>query len=160
MKYWWLLLHPLMRLSLFFLLMTLVLAGCRDEKAAVEEFNTRPLKLPDGTTIRVEVMMDQKDVMRGMMFRDSLPEGRGMVFVHARPLKLSYWMYQVKVPLDIAWLNANKQIVEVSENTPPCKTKASECPTYGGKEDSSYALELPGGYGRKHGVQVGNVVSF
>ena len=43
-------------------------------------------------------------------------------------------MYQVKIPLDMVWMDKNRRVVEMAENVPPCKTaKASECPTYGGE---------------------------
>jgi hypothetical protein len=94
------------------------------------------------------------------MFRDSLPEGEGMLFIHDQPGNNRYWMYQVKVPLDIIWMDISGRIVEISENTPPCTTKAKDCPQYGGNETSMVILELPGGYGRKHGVAVGETIRF
>jgi uncharacterized membrane protein (UPF0127 family) len=74
-------------------------------------------------------------------------------------------MYQVKMPLDIVWLDRDKRIVEVVENAPPCTGKASECQeegkgTYGGKEVAQYVLELPGGYARKHGAVTGAILRF
>jgi uncharacterized membrane protein (UPF0127 family) len=137
-----------------------LLAGCGTNSDAVDEFNTVKVTLPDGAVIRAEVMRNELDMRRGMMFRDSLSENRGMLFIHGSPGKYSYYMYQVKIPLDIIWIDSRNKVVEVSENTPPCATKASECPTYGGMHDALVVLELAGGVARKHGVKPGATVVF
>ena len=83
-----------------------------------------------------------------------------MLFIHGSPGKYSYWMYQVKIPLDIIWMDARGRIVEFVENAAPCKTPSSQCPNYGGTQDALVVLELPGGYGRKHGVATGDYIRF
>jgi uncharacterized protein len=137
-----------------------VLAGCGGNSDAVDEFNTVKVTLPDGAVIRAEVMRNEVDMRRGMMFRDSLAENRGMLFIHGSPGKYTYYMYQVKILLDIIWIDSRNNVVEVSENTPPCTTKASECPVYGGKHDALAVLELAGGVARKHGVKPGATIIF
>jgi uncharacterized membrane protein (UPF0127 family) len=124
------------------------------------EANTIPLTLPNGQVIRVEVMIRDEDMAKGMMFRDEMKAGHGMLFFHPRVANTTYWMYQVRIPLDIIWLDANRKVVEMVENAPPCKTIASKCPNYGGKELSLYGLELAGGTARKYGLRVGESVVF
>ncbi len=126
----------------------------------MEEFNTRTVTLPDGFQVRAEVMMHPEDMLRGMMFRESLPEGRGMLFIHGEPGLYPYWMYQVRIPLDILWLDHNGKIVEISADTPPCKTDANSCPNYGGHELALAVLELPAGSVKKHNLKVGMTVRF
>lgn len=153
---------PMWRLIPVFIVCTILTACRKDESALVQEFSSRPVTLPDGSTVRAEVMTHDKDMMRGMMFRDSLPEGNGMLFIHPAPGKYAYWMYQVKVPLDIIWMDARGRVVEIVENAPPCKAAASECMNlkHGGNQEAMVVLELPGGYGRKHGVAIGEVIRF
>jgi uncharacterized membrane protein (UPF0127 family) len=139
----------------------ILLSGCaNDAESEVRKFNTREVILPDGTKISAEVMAKEMDMRRGMMFRDTFPEGRGMLFIHGSPGKYPYWMYQVKLPLDIIWMDPQGRIVEIVENAPPCTTQASQCGNYGGNQTALVVLELPAGYGRKHGVSVGNVIRF
>jgi uncharacterized membrane protein (UPF0127 family) len=140
--------------------LAIFVTGCSSKSDAVDEFNTTRVTLPDGTVIRAEVMRRQEDMMRGMMFRDSLPEDRGMLFIHGSPGKYTYYMYQVKVPLDIIWLDSRKNVVEISENTPPCKTNASQCPLYGGTKEALVVLELAGGAAKKHGIRPGTRIDF
>lgn len=139
-----------------------LLVSCSEKKTVtMDEFTGRVVTLPNGTEILAEVMMHPTDMMRGMMFRDSLPEGRGMLFVHRTPGQHSYWMYQVRIPLDIIWLDGNKNVVEMSPDTPPCKARSSrDCPSYGGNQNAQFVLELPGGSIAKHGIKLGDRLSF
>ncbi len=137
----------------------LALAGC-GSKTALDEYYTQVVTLPNGKEIRAEVMTDRTDMMRGMMFRDSLAPDRGMLFIHDRPDRHTYWMYQVRIPLDIVWMDGNRRIVEISANTPPCKSQASKCPQYGGKEMSQYVLELAGSVAAQHGLRLGDRLAF
>lgn len=152
--------HFPMRPILLLIVVSLCLLSCNDngEIASQEDFSLREVTLPDNTRVKAEVLTKPVDMARGMMFRESFPEGRGMLFVHQSPNKYSYWMYQVKVPLDIIWMDRSGRIVEISENTPPCPGKASTCPNYGGTTESSLVLELPGGYGKRHGIRVGETI--
>lgn len=99
-------------------------------------------------------------MMRGMMFRDSIAPDRGMLFVHGSPGKYPYWMYQVRIPLDIIWMDLSHRIVEISADTPPCKTQAAACPHYGGNEEAVFVLELGGGMAARYGLRVGDNLAF
>jgi uncharacterized protein len=116
--------------------------------------------LPDGSTVHVELAKTEAERQFGLMERTSLPEGRGMLFIHDQPGRYPYWMYDCKIGLDIIWMDQSHRIVEMSPNTPPCKGKADTCPNYGGHETSVYVLELPVGSIKTHQLAVGQVVNF
>lgn len=138
----------------------LTLACCGPKPTTLEDFPTRPVTLPGGQVIRVETMIDNVELLRGMMFRTSLAPDRGMLFVYPRPEHYQMFMYQTLIPLDIVWMDANRRIMAMDENLPPCKTKASQCQKYGGKQFVSYALEIPGGMARKFGLQLGQTIQW
>lgn len=151
------------RLHYYFIVCAVFLAaasGCGEKQAPLEQLRTRPVTLPDGTRIIAEVLTQPEDMMRGMMFRDSLAPDRGMLFVHPAPGFYTYWMHQVRIPLDIIWLDSGRRIVEISTNTPPCRTKASECPQYGGSRRAQFVLELAGGMAEKYRLKLGDTISF
>ncbi|HZT31413.1 MAG TPA: DUF192 domain-containing protein [Bryobacteraceae bacterium] len=135
-------------------------AGCGPKTVGLDEFEKKEITLPGGQIVRAEVMIKAFDMQRGMMFRDALPRGQGMLFVHEKSGPYAYWMYQVKIPLDIIWMDANRRIVEISANTPPCQTKASLCPTYGGHQNALFVLELGGGEAQRYGLRVGDTLAF
>jgi uncharacterized membrane protein (UPF0127 family) len=143
------------------LVLALAMAGCGSQTATLEDLHTRIVRLPGGELIRAEVMTNPADMARGMMFRDELPRGRGMLFIHQTAGTYTYWMYQVKIPLDIIWMDSDRRIVEISANTPPCDGKPrTECPSYGGNARSQYVLELAGGEAARLGLKVGGVLTF
>lgn len=137
------------------------LCSCGGEANTVTDLDTRPVTLPNGKVIQAEVMVKEQDMYRGMMFRDSLAPGHGMLFVHAHPSKVPYYMFQVRIPLDILWIGADHRIVEIASNVPPCRAKTpSGCPTYGGHYPAQWVLELGGGRAAKNGLAVGDALSF
>jgi len=123
--------------------------------------NATEITFPNGKTVIAETMLRDIDQMRGMMFRDSLAPDRGMLFVHPQEGNVPYWMYQVRIPLDIIWMDHDRKIVEISANTPACTSKSSrDCPSYGGHEKARYVLELAGGGAALYSLKVGETLSF
>ena len=116
--------------------------------------------LPDGSTVHVELAKTEAERNFGLMERTSLPQGRGMLFIHDQPGHYGYWMYDCKIGLDIIWMDQNHRIIEMSPDTPPCKGKSNTCPSYGGHETSVYVLELPVGSIKAHQLAVGQTVNF
>ncbi len=139
------------------------IAACSQEPV-IQKVPPRPantlVMLPDGSTVHVELAKTNAEREFGLMERSSLPQGRGMLFIHDEPGNYSYWMYDCKIGLDIIWMDANHRIVEMSPDTPPCRGKAASCPSYGGHETSLYVLELPVGSIRMHHMAVGQMVNF
>ncbi len=146
--------------SALLVLLALLLTSCGSDTAPVETLNSLQVRLPNGKKIRAEIMKTQEEMLKGMMFRTSLPADRGMLFVHERPGRYAYWMYQVVIPLDIVWMDRDHRIVEISANTPPCKTVASQCPTWGGHEEAKYVLELAGGGAAANRLKAGDRLEF
>lgn len=147
-----------MRLAALGCWVFLALAGCaREPQAGLGE---RIVTLPGGQRIVAEVMLRPEDQARGMMFRDQLPPDRGMLFIHEKPGRRSYWMHNVKAPLDIVWLDAQRKVVEISANTPGCLDRPENCRSYGGRAMSLYVLELAGGQAAKLGIAEGVTLEF
>jgi len=138
----------------------LLLACCGTKPDTVEDFHTQPATLPGGQVLRVETMIDNVDLLRGLMFRTSLAPDHGMLFVYPKPGLYQSWMYQTLIPLDVLWLDTNHNIVEMAENAQPCTTQASKCPKYGGQQIASYMLEIGAGMARKYGLQMGQRIQW
>ena len=137
------------------------LSACSEPTTRPEDIGTRVITMPGGQSVRVEVKIRPEDIMRGMMFRDKLDADRGMMFLHKPPGKYAYWMYQVKIPLDIIWMDEQGNIVEISANTPPCPyASATQCPVYGGSRQAQVVLELAGGMAAKYGLATGMRVAL
>jgi uncharacterized membrane protein (UPF0127 family) len=134
--------------ALLLVSLCLGLVACSNDSTSVEDYDARSVTLPDGSLVKAEVMMNPTDMARGMMFRDKFPEGRGMLFIHGSEDNHRYFMYQVKIPLDMVWMDKNRRVVEMAENVPPCKTaKASECRPTGANGNPCSCWSYPRGMG-------------
>ncbi len=96
----------------------LLLTACHSASNVDEVLNTEAVTLPDGAQIQAEVKRSASDKAQGMMYRDSLPKDRGMLFLNGRPERSAYWMANCKFPLDIIWLDENRKVVEISREHP------------------------------------------
>ena len=135
-------------------------AGCGTSNIT-DELNLTQVTLPNGIKINAETMRRELELMRGLMFRESLAPNRGMLFIHPAEDTYRYWMYQTKIPLDIIWMDRDRRIVEISPNTPPCPTgSATECPNYGGNFKSKFVLEVNAGVARKNRLKTGDTLDF
>lgn len=114
--------------------------------------------LPSGHTLDVEVMVSPQDRAMGLMFRPSLPEDKGMLFIFEYSEFHGIWMKNCKFPIDIVWLDEDRRIVHVAESVPPCK--ADPCPAYEPLRRALYVLELNAGQARQEGAIVGATISF
>lgn len=118
------------------------------------------VQLPDGARIEAETKLTPEGQAQGMMFRTSLPEDKGMLFIHGTVEKRGYWMFQCEIPLDIIWMDRDRRIVEISADTPPCREAAEKCPSYGGSVPSLFVLELAAGVAKKHNLKLGDTLRF
>jgi uncharacterized membrane protein (UPF0127 family) len=117
-----------------------------------------PLTLPSGKVLKVEVMVNDQDRAMGLMFRPSLPEDRGMLFVYETSDFYGVWMKNCRFPIDIVWLDEERRVVYLAEAVPPCK--AEPCPVYEPMQRARFFLELNAHQARREKVAVGETVSF
>ena len=135
-------------------------AGCGTSNIT-DELNLTQVTFPNGVKINAETMRREMELMRGLMFRESLAPNRGMLFIHPAEDTYRYWMYQTKIPLDLIWMDRDRRIVEMSLDTPPCTSgSAKDCASYGGNFKSKYVLEVNAGIARKNGLKTGDMLDF
>jgi uncharacterized membrane protein (UPF0127 family) len=113
---------------------------------------------PDGFRVAVLVANTETTRARGLMFRDSLDEDDGMLFTFDVPGRHGFWMKNVRIPLDMIWLDDRARVVWIVERAPPCAV--SPCPVYQPQSDASYVVEVVGGFVAKHAVRVGQSVTM
>ncbi|MEM1366948.1 MAG: DUF192 domain-containing protein [Cyanobacteria bacterium P01_H01_bin.15] len=109
------------------------------------------------TTLELEVARTSTEQALGLMFRESLPADRGMLFPFYEERFTQFWMYNVKFPLDMVFLNSGK-IVALETNVPPCT--AEPCPTYGPPVFVDTVLELNGGRAAELGLTRGQQLTI
>jgi hypothetical protein len=106
----------------------------------------------------VELSITNEEQMLGLMFRKSLDINRGMLFVFKEEGGHSFWMKNTLIPLDIIWINRNKEVVFISVNTQPCKE--DPCPSVKPSKKAKYVLEINAGISKEIGLKVGDRLEF
>ena len=113
---------------------------------------------PDGFVVHAEVVADDELRARGLMFRDHLRPGTGMLFVFPEDGDYPFWMKNTLIPLDMIWIDANRKIAAIAHEAQPCKIE--NCPNYAPNAIARYVLEVAGGVAKEHGLKVGDVLRF
>ena len=127
-----------------FVLLLIFLAGC---SVPMQEICT------PNSCIPIEIADTPKKQAQGLMDRDFL-EG-GMLFPHNKEKNLTFWMKNMKIPLDIVWMDENLQVLKILKNVPPCTT--DPCPLYQGY--GQYVLEINAGVAEEREIVVGSKAS-
>lgn len=107
--------------------------------------------------LRVEIANGPEERARGLMGRTSLDADRGMAFLFEEPVINAFWMKNTRIPLSIAFWDADARIVDVLEMT-PCPE--DPCPIYRPGAPYVGAVEANAGYFAKHGVRIGDEVEL
>lgn len=90
----------------------------------------------------------------GLMYIKNLDENLGMLFVTREEQTLSFWMKNTYIPLDIAYINKDLEIVDIHTMKPLDITSVPS------KYPASYALEVNAGYFKKHKIKIGDKIKI
>lgn len=109
-------------------------------------------------TLRLEIADDAEERRDGLMFRTSLDEDAGMLFVFEQESPRSFWMKNTLIPLDVLYINSSFEIVDI-KNMPPCGD-LDPCPSYPSAAPAQYALEINGGRATELNIRIGDTLRF
>ena len=101
-------------------------------------------------TIQAEVARSFEEREQGLMYRESLAKGRGMLFVFPDAQIRSFWMKNTFIPLDIAYLDAKLTIVDIQAMEP------ESLDSHPSASPAMLALEVPLGWFEEVGIAVGD----
>ncbi len=108
---------------------------------------------PAGGPITLELAISDAERAQGLMFRDTLPPDRGMLFLFDSDGHYPFWMKDTYISLDIVWLSGSGEVVEVRHGAVPCRVEP--CPSYVPSHRARAVLELPAGSAERHGIRPG-----
>lgn len=112
----------------------------------------------DPVTVTVELATTPGQWARGLMFRERLSPGSGMFFIFPRDEHRTFWMKNVRFPLDIIFLDSDYVIRKIYRSASPCA--AEPCERYHSGVPARYVLEAPGGFCVRYGAREGQKVEF
>ena len=113
------------------------------------------------TRVEGEVAASPEAQRQGLSGRAKLEWGDGMVFLYETGGFQTFWMIDMKFPIDMVWIRKGR-VIGVHHNVPAPEpgTPHNELPRYGPKELVDTVLEVPAGYARAHGWTRGDPVTF
>lgn len=117
-----------------------------------------PYVVLKGQRFTVELAETSEKQALGLMFRDSLADDHGMLFLFPAEARRSFWMKNTRIPLDIFYFDADLRLVSVAENAQPCRT--ARCPSYPSTGPAQYVLELNAGKAAELAVRPGDVLEL
>ena len=107
--------------------------------------------------VSAETASTPQDKQRGLMFRKTLGELSGMLFVNQREGLYPFWMKNTLIPLDIIWISKDKKVAFIAKNAQPCLETCEaikpDCP-------AQYMLEVNAGFIEKYKIKVGQRLDF
>lgn len=109
-------------------------------------------------SILAEVADTVASQMTGLMNRPSLPPGRGMLFVFPDDEVRSFWMKNVRFPIDIVFVTSGLVVEAIHEAVPPCTS--SPCPVYNSRGKIRYAVEVPAGFCKENYVKPNDTIEI
>ncbi|MCF0206938.1 MAG: DUF192 domain-containing protein [Bacteroidales bacterium] len=105
--------------------------------------------------IDIEIASSEVEHARGLMFRKSMEENQGMLFMFEEEEFRSFWMHNTLIPLDIIYVNAAGKIVDVYKNT-----KTLSDVSLPSKYPAMYVVEINGGLYDKYGFDENTKIVF
>ena len=107
------------------------------------------------STIDAAIADDDQERSHGLMDVRNLPSDKGMLFIFEENKPRGFWMANTPLPLDIAFVNADKQIVRIHHNAQPFSEKSLTS-----DKPAQYVIETNAGYMISHDIQEGMSVTF
>lgn len=106
--------------------------------------------------LSVEIADTLEKQIRGLSGHQPLKENEGMLFAYENPRVLSFWMRDMRFPIDIIWIDEGRDIVGIAPNLSPDtfpQTFSSAVPV-------QYVLEVSAGWAELHGVVIGDQAAW
>ena len=154
-------------LKVAILAFTIVLASCKTEsKKSIKTETIAFTKEGELTVLStetdslkanfdIEIAETEYETQTGLMYRKSMKQDRGMLFIQPTESLQYFYMKNTEIPLDIIYINSGMKIVSFQKNAEPFneETLPSNAP-------AKYILEINAGLSDELGLQVGDSISF
>lgn len=142
--------------TLLLLLAVSFATGCVSDNNTIITGNGAAVTL-NNKTIFAKVADSPDEWQKGLMYRESLAENSGMLFVFPEEAERSFWMKNTKIPLDAIFVSANLTVVNV-RTMEPCYE--DPCRNYESDGLAKYVLEVNKGVAEKNGIATGSKITI
>jgi uncharacterized membrane protein (UPF0127 family) len=138
----------------FLLSLAVLLSACGESdtakgggtKTAEDRF---AIKIGD-RTVQMQIAALPAELQKGLMFRKTMGEDEGMLFVFTRPQQQGFWMRNTTLPLDIGYMDPAGELKEIYPLYP-----LDERPVASRSRDIQFCLEMNQGWFKRHDIKPG-----
>lgn len=140
--------------------------------AVTPQTKPSPLSLPDRSKIQIKILRQANqselllttelvntDASRTLGLSGRAQIGSdGMLFVFPKSARHSFWMKDMKIDLDLIWIQ-DKKIVDITRDVPAPtqeQTLSGQLPSYSPRAPVNLVLELPAGSAKTWNIQPGD----
>ena len=120
------------------------------------EYRTDKVVTIGSEKIKAEVVETVAEQEKGLSGRPCIEPDRGMLFVHQKPGRYPIWMKDMKFPIDIVWINRDRQIIGYDFNVEPSTYPDS----FVSEKPAQYILELQANRAKNLDIKLGTPVNF
>lgn len=117
--------------------------------------STPKVQLGTGS-FKVRLAMTDDQRAKGLGGVSKLDDSEGMLFVYEKDQLIRIWMKDMKIPIDVAWLDSERKVIHVEKSLQP----DSYPEAYGPYAPARYVVELAEGAIDRHTIRVGTIASF
>lgn len=118
--------------------------------------NSQTLSLNVGNSnLNIEIANTKEQRAEGLMFRKSLKQNNGMLFIFDKEQQVSFWMKNTLIPLSIAYINKKGEIMEIYDMNP-----RSLEPVPSKRSTVLYALEVNKGFYKQNKISIGDKINL
>lgn len=135
----------------------LALVGLVVTRVILWEMRPRTTVSISGTVFRVDVADTSELRQKGLSGRPSLGTDEGMLFIFDTDNYWSFWMKDMRFPIDIIWLDKDKQVVHIEHNV---QLDVEPYADYTSPDLARYVLEVAAGRARQANIRIGSVMKI
>ncbi|MDY8138575.1 DUF192 domain-containing protein [Aquimarina sp. 2201CG5-10] len=125
------------------------------KEAELSLFNLKDSIVNPITKLDIEIADDDYQIQTGLMYRKSMQNNQGMLFIFSEETPRSFYMKNTEFALDIIFIDANNKVVSIQKNAKPLDE--SSLPSEG---PAQYVLEVNAKLTDTWNLQKGDSISF
>ncbi len=107
------------------------------------------------STIDIEVADEEHEREQGLMYRDSMAENQGMLFMMGTEEPQAFWMKNTIISIDIIYVGSDRRIVSIHKNCTPYSLDQVQS-----LKPALYVVEVVAGYTDKYGIKAGDLIAY
>ena len=147
-------------LVLFLLMLAAALGGC--DGPSPDSPDEASVRIGGDVAYAVDMAVTPEERQQGLSGRETMAQDTGMLFVFEEEQPLTFWMKDMRFPLDIIWIDGQCRLIDVAADvpTPPPGADTADIPRVQSPSPARYVLELNAGEWARAGLSPGDRVEF